>query len=168
MSLFKKIEKSRVTKLVYILISCKNVKLLIFLIKNKNKTVTWKNNYSMIQSYIRTNAWKKNIFCKLRVTNVVTYLLSGVWIIFSIELERLGSFRGLWWYDSLGLASNKTPSGTDIPSLFNMLSANRSARNAESGILPPKYGNKFSWNNWRFCCEEIILIKTWKLWKQYL
>jgi len=70
-----------------------------------------------------------------------------VWIILSIELDSSGSFRGLWWNDSFGRASNKIPSGTDIPSLFNIFNAKRSAWNADSGILPPKYGNKFSWNN---------------------
>lgn len=84
----------------------------------------------------------------------VAHLPSGVWIIFTIELNSSGSFRWLWWNDSLGLASNRIPSGTDIPSLFNMFSARRSAWNAESGILPPKYGNTFSRNSWRFCCEQ--------------
>lgn len=84
----------------------------------------------------------------------VAHLPSGVWIILTTELSSSGSFRWLWWKDSLGLDSNRIPSGTDIPSLFSIFSANRSAWNAESGILPPKYGNTFSRNSWRFCCEQ--------------
>lgn len=82
------------------------------------------------------------------------HLPSGVWIILTTELSSSGSFRWLWWNDSLGLASNRIPSGTDIPSLLSIFSAKRSAWNAESGILPPKYGNTFSRNSWRFCCVK--------------
>lgn len=84
------------------------------------------------------------------------YLPSDVWIIFTIDLNSSGSFRWLWWNDSLGLVSNRIPSGTDIPSLFSIFSAKRSAWNAESGILPPKNGNTFSRKSCRFCWKQTI------------
>lgn len=52
-------------------------------------------------------------------------------------------------------ASNTTPSGTVMPSLFSLFSAKRSVLKASSGILPPNDGSTCSLNICRFCYKYI-------------